>query len=110
MLLAAIFPAKQTQQKGMESSTKKKHELITFVFLAICEPIISYNFFLWQALKCSEILSPIIRTHKNPLGTHIFFLLGSIKKIAKFYGDVTLVTITKNSSTFHFAMSVIYIL
>jgi hypothetical protein len=58
MLLASIFPAKQTQQKVME---------------------------------CSEISSPIVRTHKNPLRAHNFFPAGFHKKIAKFYGDVTLV-------------------
>jgi hypothetical protein len=49
--------------------------------------------FLWQALECAEISSPIIEPIKNPLQTHNFFLLGSQKKIAKFYGDVTLVKI-----------------
>jgi hypothetical protein len=88
MLLAGIFPAKQTQQKGMECSEKKKkrsHEPITFVFLAFWEPMISYNF-LWQGLECSKISSHIIRTHKNPLRRHDFFLLDPIKKKLKFMG------------------------
>jgi hypothetical protein len=53
MLLAGIFPAKQTQQKVME---------------------------------CSEISSPIIQTHKNPLRTHNFFPAGFHKKLLNFMG------------------------
>ncbi len=70
MLLAGIFQVKQTQQKVMECSKvnkKKSHEPITFMFLALWEPIISYNFFLWQALESSEISSPIIKPMKTPL-------------------------------------------
>jgi hypothetical protein len=36
--------------------------------------------FLWQALECSEISSPIIEPIKTPLQTHNFFPLGSHKK------------------------------
>ncbi len=61
MLLAGIFTAKQTQQKVME---------------------------------CSKIWSSIIRSEpiQNPLQTHNYFPDGfQQNKIAKFYGDVTLV-------------------
>ncbi len=40
--------------------------------------------FLWQALECSEISSPIIKPIKTPLQTHNFFLLGSHKKMLNF--------------------------
>jgi hypothetical protein len=73
------------------SKIKKSQEPITFVFLVLLEPIISYNFFLWQALECSEISSPTIEPIKNPLQTHNFSCWVPIKDIAKFYGDVTLV-------------------
>jgi hypothetical protein len=42
-------------------------------------------------MECSEILSPIIQTHKIPLQTHNSSPAGFHKKIAKFYEDVTLV-------------------
>ncbi len=47
MLLAGISPAKRTKQKVMECSRikKKSQEPIIFVFLALWEPIISYNVF-----------------------------------------------------------------
>jgi hypothetical protein len=45
----------------------KSQEPITFVLLALRESIISYNFFLWQALECSEISSPIIEPIEIPL-------------------------------------------
>jgi hypothetical protein len=45
---------------------KKSQEPITFVFLALWEPIISYNVFSWQALECSEVSSPIIEPLKTP--------------------------------------------
>ncbi len=38
------------------------------------------HYFLWQALECSEISSPIIEPIKTPLQTHNFFALGSHKK------------------------------
>jgi hypothetical protein len=79
----------------------KSHKPITFVFLALWEPIISYNFFLWQALECSEISSPIIPTHKNPPLNPYFFLAWSRKKIDKFYGDVTLVLLTQRQVINH---------
>ncbi len=59
------------------SRIKKSQEPIIFVFLALWEPKISYNFILWQALECSEISSPIIEPIKTPLRTHNFFTLGS---------------------------------
>jgi hypothetical protein len=34
------------------------------------------TFFLWQALECSEISSPIIEPIKIPLRTHNFFHAG----------------------------------
>jgi hypothetical protein len=65
------------------------------------EPIISYNYFYGKhhpskrtqqkVMECFEILSPIIRTYKNPLRTHNFSPAGFHEKIAKFYEDVTLV-------------------
>jgi hypothetical protein len=63
------------------------NEPIIFVFLELWEPIISYNFLLWQALHGSETSSPIM----SPLRTHNFFTLEPIKKSSNFYGDVTLV-------------------
>jgi hypothetical protein len=36
--------------------------------------------FLWQALECSEISSPIIEPIKTPSEPIIFFRLGSHKK------------------------------
>jgi hypothetical protein len=85
MLLAGIFPAKQTQQKVMECSKIKSHESITFLLLTLWEPIISYNFFYDKlALECSspikEISSPIIKTHKNPPPNPYFFSVGVHKK------------------------------
>jgi hypothetical protein len=50
-----------------------------------------------KVMECSEISSPRIQTHKNPLQTHNFFPAGFPKKIAKFYGDVTLVRIVCRS-------------
>jgi hypothetical protein len=102
MLLAGIFPAKQTQQKVMECSKIKK-KLRTH---NICVPGImgTHNvlkpFFYGKhhpskqtqqkVMECSEILSPIIQTHKNPLQTHDFSPAG-LHKSAKFYGDATFV-------------------
>ncbi len=51
-----------------------------FVYLALWEHIISYKLFLWQALECSEISSPIIEPIKTPSESIIFFTLGSHKK------------------------------
>jgi hypothetical protein len=48
------------------------HEPIIFVFLELWEPIISYNFLLWQALHGSETSSPIIKPIITPLRTHNF--------------------------------------
>jgi hypothetical protein len=42
-------------------------------------------------VECWEISYSIIQTHKNPSEPIIISLLGSSKKIAKSYGDVTLV-------------------
>jgi hypothetical protein len=67
------------------------HEPIIFVFLELWEPIISYNFLLWQALHGSETSFPIIEPIMSPLRTHNFFTMGTHKKSSNFYGDVTLV-------------------
>jgi hypothetical protein len=87
MLLAGIFPAKQTQQNVMEcSKINKKSQTHNIRVPGIMGTHNILQLFLWQALECSEILSPIIRTHKNPLRTHNYFLLGSIKKLLNFMG------------------------
>jgi hypothetical protein len=45
-----------------------------------------------ELVECSEISSSIIQTHTTPATPkNYIFLLGSSKKIAKSYGDVTLV-------------------
>ncbi len=64
----------------MFKNKKKSQEPIIFVFLARWEPIISYNFLLWQALECSEMSSPIIEPIKTILRTHNFFTLDSHEK------------------------------
>jgi hypothetical protein len=45
-----------------------------------------------KLVECLET-SSIIQTHKKPLRTHNYFLLGSSKKIAETYRDVTLVNL-----------------
>jgi hypothetical protein len=51
-----------------------------------------------KVIECSEFSSSIIRTHKTPLQTHNYFPAGfQRKKIAKFYGDVSLVLAIKFS-------------
>ncbi len=70
MLLAGIFPAKRTQQKVMECSKKKKKKKRSQTH-NICVPgfMGTYNIiqlFLWQALECSGISSPIIKPIKTP--------------------------------------------
>jgi hypothetical protein len=87
MLLAGILLAKKTQHKVMEcTKIKAKSQTHNFRVPGIMGTHNILQHFLGQALECSEISSPIIQTRKNPLQTHNFFLLGSIKKLLKFMG------------------------
>jgi hypothetical protein len=81
----------KSKSYGMFKDQKKKSQKpIIFVFLALWEPIISYDFFMASTRMFRNFISHN-RTHKNPLQTHNFFTLGSHKTIAKFYGDIALV-------------------
>ncbi len=74
--------------------------LPTFLFFHPLEPIIFCKYVggrhlpsktnTAKIMECSEISSPINRTHKTP-SKPFFSLLDSITKTAKFCGDVTLV-------------------
>ncbi len=70
MLLAGIFPAKQTQQKVMEcSKIKMKSHSCSWHYYG--NPYLTT--FLWQALECSEISSPILRIHRKTPSKPIIF-------------------------------------
>ncbi len=61
MLLAGIFPAEATEQKVMECSRMNKKSGTHNIHVpGIMGTHNILQLFLWQALECSEISSPII--------------------------------------------------